>query len=151
MPYADTPSCPNVPVNLLVAFEFLKAANCWSDEEAYDHFCFDLQTRYAVGVRDWEAGYFDLRTVYYFRQRLARYMQETGENLLEQAFAQVTDEQLRAFSIRTGTRRMDSTQLASNIRQMGRIKLLVTVLQRVYRMLNEFQLHCSSGSAEHAG
>lgn len=50
--YADTPSRPNVPVNLLVAFEFLKAANGWSDEEAYDHFCFDMQVRYAVGLRD---------------------------------------------------------------------------------------------------
>ena len=32
---------------------------------------------------------------------------------------------------------MDSTQVASNIRQMGRIQLLVTVLQRVMRMLTE--------------
>ncbi len=32
---------------------------------------------------------------------------------------------------------MDSTQVASNIRQMGRIQLLVTVLQRVPRMLSE--------------
>lgn len=63
-------------------------------------------------------------------------MQETGENLLEQAFAQVTDEQLRALSVRTGIQRMDSTQLASNIRQMGRMQLLVRVLQRVYRMLS---------------
>jgi hypothetical protein len=32
---------------------------------------------------------------------------------------------------------MDSTLLASNIRQMGRVQLLVTVLQRVWRMLSE--------------
>jgi hypothetical protein len=32
---------------------------------------------------------------------------------------------------------MDSTQLASNIREMGRLQLLVEVLQRVYRMLTE--------------
>jgi hypothetical protein len=62
-------------------------------------------------------------------------MQETGENLLEIAFEKVTDEQLDAFSIKTGKQRMDSTLLASNIRQMGRVQLLVTVLQRVWRML----------------
>lgn len=49
----------------------------------------------------------------------------------------MTDEPLRAFSLKTGKQRMDSTQLASNIRQMGRVQLLVTVLQRVHRMLSE--------------
>ncbi|MFN3762074.1 MAG: transposase, partial [Anaerolineae bacterium] len=134
--YADCPSRPNVPVNVLVGLEFLKAANGWSDEEMYDHFCYDVQVRYALGYWQLGEGYFDLRTVYHFRERLARYMQENGENLLEKAFAQVTDEQLRAFSLKTGKQRMDSTLLASNIRQMGRVQLLVEVLQRVHRMLS---------------
>jgi len=135
--YADTPSRPNVPVNVLVGLEFLKAANGWTDEEMYNEFCYNVQVRYALGYRHLGEGYFDLRTLYYFRERLARHMQETGENLLEQAFEQVTDEQLRAFSLKTGRQRMDSTLLASNIRQMGRVQLLVTVLQRVWRMLLE--------------
>ena len=135
--YADTPSRPNVPVNVLVGLEFLKAAHGWSDEEMYNQFCYNVQVRYALGYRHLGEGYFDLRTLYNFRQRLARHMQETGENLLEQAFEQVTDEQLEAFALKTGQQRMDSTLLASNIRQMGRVQLLVTVLQRVYRMLSE--------------
>nr|BAL52542.1 hypothetical conserved protein [uncultured Chloroflexota bacterium]BAL58300.1 hypothetical conserved protein [uncultured Chloroflexota bacterium] len=135
--YSDLPSRPNVPVNVLVGLEFLKAANGWTDNEMYERFCYDLQVRYALGYRSLGDGQIDLRTVYYFRERLARHMQETGENLLEQAFEQVTDEQLRAFSLKTGKQRMDSTLLASNIRQMGRVQLLVTVLQRVWRMLSE--------------
>ena len=135
--YADRPSRPNVPVNVLVGLEFLKAAYGWSDEEMYNQFCYNVQVRYALGYRHLGEGYFDLRTLYNFRQRLARHMQETGENLLEQAFEQVTDEQLEAFALKTGQQRMDSTLLASNIRQMGRVQLLVTVLQRVYRMLSE--------------
>jgi hypothetical protein len=142
--YADEPSRPNVPVNVLVSLEFLKAANGWTDEEMYNEFCYDVQVRYALGYRHLGEGYFDLRTLYYFRERLARHMQETGENLLQQAFEQVTDEQLEAFSIKTGKQRMDSTLLASNIRQMGRVQLLVTVLQRVWRMLSgEDQQHYS--------
>ncbi len=136
MLYADVPSRPNVPVNVLVAPEFLKAANGWTDEELYDQVCYNIQVRYALGYRQLGEGYFDLRTLYYFRERLSRHMQETGENLLEQAFAQVTDEQLQAFGLKTGKQRMDSTQLASNIRQMGRVQLPVTVLQRVWRMLS---------------
>lgn len=135
--YVDFPSRPNVPINVLVGLEFLKAANGWTDEEMYDRFCYDSQVRYALGYRQLGEGYFDLRTVYNFRERLARHMQERGENLLDQAFEQVTDEQISAFSLKTGKQRTDSTQLASNIRQMGRIQLLVTVLQRVHRMLTQ--------------
>jgi len=135
--YADCPSRPNVPVNVLVGLEFLKAGKGWTDEELYGHYCYDIQVRYAVGYRQLGEGDFELRTLYYFRERLSEYMQKTGLNLVLQAFEKITDEQLKAFSVKTNQQRMDSLQLASNIRQMGRVQLLVEVLQRVERMLNE--------------
>jgi hypothetical protein len=133
--YSDEASRPNVPVNVLVGLEVLKAGFGWSDAEMYEAFTFNLQVRYALGYRDLSEGYLDIRTVYYFRQRLAEHMQETGTNLLAQAFAQVTDAQITAFAIKTGRLRMDSTFIASNICQMSRLHLLVAVLQRVDRML----------------
>jgi hypothetical protein len=135
--YSDIPSRPNIPVNVLVGFEVLKAGFGWSDEELYDAFCYNLQVRYALGYRDIREGEFDLRTVYNFRERLSRHMQETGENLIEKSFEQVADEQTEAFQLKTGKLRMDSTQIASNIREMSRLQLLVEVLQRVHRMLSE--------------
>ena len=144
--YVDFPSRPNVPVNVLVGLEYLKAGNGWTDEEMYDAYCYDVQVRYALGYRQLGEGDFDLRTLYYFRERLSRQMQETGINLLDQAFEQVTDQQIAAFRLKTGKQRtpalaagasVDSTLVASNIRRMGRVQLLVEVLQRVQRMLNE--------------
>jgi hypothetical protein len=90
---ADEPSRPNVPVNVLVSLELLKAANGWTDDEMYNECCYNVQVRYALGYRHLGEGYFDLRTLYYFRERLARHIQATGENLRQQAFEQVTDEQ----------------------------------------------------------
>ena len=133
--YANTPSRPNLPVNVFVALESLKADYGWSDEELYDHFSYDMQVRYAVGYHQFGEGDFDLRSLYYFRERVARYMQEEGVNLIEKAFEQITDEQTKAFKLKTGKQRMDSTQIASNIREMSRLQLLVEVLQRVHRML----------------
>ena len=135
--YSDEPSRPNIPINVLVGLETLKSGFGWSDEEMYDHFCFDVQVRFALGCRDLSKGHFELRTVYNFRGRVAQHMQETGENLIEQAFEQVTDEQIAAFELKTDKLRMDSTLIASNIRQTTRLQLLVEVLQRVHRMLNE--------------
>ena len=56
-----------------------------------DEFGYNSQVRYALGYRQLGEGDFDLRTLYYFRERLSRYMQESGINLLDQAFEQVTD------------------------------------------------------------
>jgi hypothetical protein len=135
--YADMPSRPNVPVNVLVGLEALKAGFGWSDEELHDHFIFDVQVRYALGYHQLGEGEFELRTIYNFRQRLVKHLNETGENLIEQAFEQITDEQIQAFQLKTGQLRMDSTQIASNICESTRLRLLVEVLQRTYRMLDE--------------
>ena len=135
--YSDEASRPNIPINVLVGLEALKSGFGWSDEEMYDHFCYDVQVRYALGYCDLSAGHFELRTVYNFRWRVTHHMQETGENLIEAAFEQVTDEQIAAFELKTNKLRMDSTLIASNIREMSRLQLLVEVLQRVHRMLAE--------------
>jgi hypothetical protein len=92
--YADTPSRPNTPVNVLVGLEYIKAGFGYSDEELYDAFIYNMQVRYALGYQQLGEGDFELRTLYNFRQRLSRYMQAHGVNLLDQAFEQVTDEQI---------------------------------------------------------
>lgn len=133
--YSDVPSRPNTPVNQLVGIEILKSAYNWSDEELFDHLAYDLQTRYALGVRDIESDICTLRTVYHFRRRVSQHRQASGENLLEQAFAQVTDAQRQALQLDTHRQRMDSTQIASNIREYSRLQLVLEVLQRAARML----------------
>ncbi len=135
--YSDQPSRPNVPVNVLVGFEVLKAGHGWTDEQAYDEVCFNVQVRYALGLRDLTADDFSVRTVYNFRRALAEHATRTGENLFEAVFEQVTGEQQKAYEISSRELRMDSTQVASNIRRMSRLQLLLEVLQRVYRELDE--------------
>ncbi|MDK1118859.1 MAG: transposase [Anaerolineae bacterium] len=134
--YADIPSRPNVPVNVLVGLDTLKAGFGWSDEQMQDAFIFDVQVCYALGMHQLGEGDFDIRTVYNFRRRVTEHMHETGENLIEQTFEQASDEQVQAYELKTGKLRMDSAQIASNIREMTRLQLLVEVLQRVQRMLN---------------
>src|SRR5256885_3874433 len=128
--YSDQPSRPNVPVNVLMGLEALKAGLGWSDEEVYDAFLYNLQVRYALGYDRLGDGTFELRTLYYFRQRLSDYNLTHGVNLLEKAFEQITDKQIVELKIRTGMQRMDSTQIASNILDASRLQLLVEGLQR---------------------
>jgi hypothetical protein len=140
--YADIPSRPNTPVNVLVGLETLKAGFGWSDEELYDHFIFDVQVRFALGYRDLKEGDFDLRTLYNFRRRLSQHNQEHGTNLLAQAFADITDQQIAAFKVHTGQQRMDSTQIASNILDTSRLHLAVEAVQRLTRLVSEAEQEC---------
>ena len=102
-----------------------------------DHFTYNVQVRRAVGYPELGEGQFDLRTVYNFRSRLSEYGGETGVDLVEKVFEQVTDEQLAAFQLKTGRLRMDSTMVSSNVRQMSRLHFLVEVIQRVHERLSE--------------
>jgi len=135
--YSDVGSRPNIPVNVLVGLEVMKAGFGWSDQELYEHYCYDLQVRYAVGYDRLGDGDFEIRTLYYFRERLSCYNAEHGVNLLEKAFEQITDAQIVSLKVRTGMQRMDSTQIASNIVFASRLQLLVEALQRVERILLE--------------
>ena len=135
--YSDKVSRPNTPVNILVGFETLKSGFGWSDEELYDHFLFDLQIRYALGLQDFDEGYFDLRTIYNFRTSLVEYEDSKGVNLINEATKKITDEQIKKFKLKTGIQRMDSTQIQSNIRHMSRIQLLVEIIQRLHRILKK--------------
>ena len=146
--YADVPSRPNTPINVLLGLETLKAGYGWSDEELYDHFNFDLQVRYALGYHGLHEGHFELRTLYYFRQRLSKYNQEHGLNLVAQAFEDITDQQIVALKVKASIQRMDSTQIASNILDMSRLQLLVEGLQRLWRVLSETE---QQGYAEWLG
>jgi hypothetical protein len=135
--YSSEPSRPNVPVNVMVGLEVLKAGHGWSDAELYENYCFNLQVRYALGYDRLGEGDFAIRTLYYFRERLSQHYLEKGGNLLEQAFEHITDAQILDLQVRTGMQRMDSTQIASNIVDASRLQLLVAAVQRVHRILHE--------------
>lgn len=134
--FAEHPSRPNIPVNVLVALDVLKAGFGWSDEELYDHFTFDVQVRYALGYHNLNEGEFDIRTIYNFRHRLSQYYLDHGVNLLDQCFEDITDQQIIVFKVKTNQQRMDSTMIASNILDSSRLQLAAELLQRIERFLS---------------
>ncbi len=135
--YSDQPSRPNIPVNVLVGLEAIKAGFGWSDEELFEAFLYNLQVRFALGYDRLGNGEFEIRSLYNFRRRLSEYNLKQGVNLLEQAFSGITDQQIVELKIRTGFQRMDSTQIASNILDASRLHLLVEGVQRLHRLLTE--------------
>ena len=135
--YSEKDSRPNVPINVLVALEILKSGYGWSDEELYEQAMYNLQIRLALGLHNLTEDIFTERTIYNVRKRVREYAKDTGINLMQKVFEQITDAQLEDLALETGWQRMDSTQVLSNLARMTRLELMVSVLQAVHKQLGE--------------
>ncbi len=136
---------PNTPVNVLVGALILQHANDWTFAELMDRISFDLKVRAALGLWSLNQESFSRATLFNFLVRMRDDMAETGRNRFELVFDVLTDEQRKRFGLNSSIQRCDSTQMGSNIRDYTRIELLVEVVLRMWRVLDE------AHQAEHAG
>ncbi len=137
--FSEEDSRPNAPVNRLVAALILKHQKGWSYEELFDHIDFDLKTRLALGLWKLDKTPFAGSTIFNFQNRLADHQARTARNLLEVVFDHLTGQQIQALEVKTNIGRMDSFLAASNIRDYSRLQLIIEVLQRFCRLLEEDQ------------
>ena len=137
--YSDVDSRPNFPVNVWVGMEIIKWLFNYTDAELLEQFHFNLLTAYAVGQKNLGELTLAERTIYYNRKRLLEYEEKEGRNLLEEEFEALTDDALEQLGINAKMQRMDSSFAGSCIKQMGRLELVVKVLQNFYRDIKEDQ------------
>lgn len=128
--FSTVDSRPNAPINVLVGGDILKAGFGWSDAELEERLEFDLLTRHALGLDDLGQEAPTLRTSYNLRRRVREHAEETGENLYNEVFAAVTEEQIAKVGVNTHWQRVDSVQLLSNIARLNRLELVLSVLQK---------------------
>ena len=135
--YSDCWSRPNAPVNSLVASIILMQHNGWTTEQLFDRIDFDLLTRTALGLDRLDETPFCPATFFNFQNRLLAHFTQTGENLLESVFDNLTRRQLKTLKVRTDIQRSDSFMAMSNIRSYSRTQLLIEMLIRLHRVLSE--------------
>ena len=98
---------------------------------------FNMLTRVALGIFDMNTMPFNQKTLFNFMNRIKEYHHKENINLFEKVFDNLTKEQLDLLNIKTDIQRTDSVELETNIRNYGRIELLVEMLIRIYRMLDK--------------
>jgi len=135
--YSKTDSRPNAPVNALVSALILMQKRSYTYEELFRNIGFNLLTKTALGLKDINDIPFCPATLFNFQNRLAKHYSLTDENLLEKAFDNLTSEQIDELDIKTDIQRTDSFFAASNIRNYSRLQLLVEMLIRLNRILDE--------------
>jgi hypothetical protein len=135
--YSDEPSRPNARINCMIAALLLKEKYHCSYRELFDKIHFDVLTKTALGLDAMDDIPFTEATLFNFQNRLLKHQLETGEFLMEQLFDGLTESQLKELKIKTDIQRTDSFMASSNIRSYGRLQLLIEVLRRLWRILDE--------------
>jgi hypothetical protein len=127
---------PNAPLNSMVAAMILREVRHCTYEELFRSLDFDVLTRMAIGLTDMSETPFCPATLFNFQDRLVRYELELGSNLFEGLFHSITGDLLERFDVDGSVQRCDSFAAMSNIANYGRVRLLVEVLLRLYRILD---------------
>jgi len=136
--FNETKGAPNAPIRLLVGMMILKEAFVWSDSQLFEHCQFNLLTRNALGLINLNDPLPAESTYYLLRNRIYEHQRQTGEDLLEQTFTQITREQVKQFDVNGRSIRMDSKLIGSNIAYFTRYEIIHQTLCRFYKSLNKF-------------
>jgi len=135
--YSEKASRPNVAVNILVSAMILKELKGISYDELMESMMFDMRFKVALGLVNIDEEPFSRATLFNFQNRILEHEQQTGINLIEQIFDNLTAQQIKQLKIKADIQRTDSTLVSSNIRKYSRIQLLIEVLIRLERILDE--------------
>jgi hypothetical protein len=117
---------PNRAVQIVLGVLLLKELFDLTDQEALEQMEFNLLWHYALRLTADEA-HLPQKTLHNFRVRL---MTHDGGRL---AFEETTDRILAALGLRTGTQRLDSTHILSNIALLTRLGLFCETLRLFLR------------------
>lgn len=120
----------NASISQLVAIMVMKEGSRSSDEQMFEAVDYDLLVRKALGLVNLSNQAPSLDTYYLLRRRMASYEDETGINLLEHCFKDVTKAQCVKFKVKGESVRMDSKLIGRNIARYSRYRIILSTLQQ---------------------
>ena len=126
--YSPDKGAPNKPVATVLALLIFKELFDLTDEEVAERFDFDVQWQYALDTPT-DHAHVCPKTLYNFRQKLL------GEVTLQELFAAVVDGMIAKWNLKTDRHRIDSTQIVSNMKVLGRVGLFVKTIEQFLRRL----------------
>lgn len=135
--YCQDNGRPNSPVNAMISALIIKEKKNWSYRELFKQLQFNLAVRSSIGLFSIGDLPFNEATLFNFQNRLKDYCFQTGVNLFEEVFNDLTKSQLRELKLKTEIARTDSFLINSNIKKYGRLQLILEVVLRLYRILSE--------------
>ena len=128
-------SRPNTPVNIVVGGLILKEWRGLSDDELIESICCDVRYQYALHTTNLYEQPVSDRTFSRFRERLYRYEQETGRDLLEEEMKDLTGVFAAYMKLHSNLKRMDSMMIATRSKRMSRLEIIYQVNSNAVRLI----------------
>ncbi len=135
--YSCRMGAPNASVSLMVGMMILKEAFNWSDMQLYENCRFNLLVRNALGLVNMNDEVPGESTYYLLRKRVFDYRQQTGRDLIQEVFEEVTRGQVKDFDVSGHSIRMDSKLIGSNIAYFSRYEIVHQSLCLFYKTLDK--------------
>ena len=135
--FSDRMGAPNASVSTMVGMMILKEGMGWSDQDLFEQCSFNLLVRKAFGLINLNDEVPVESTYYLFRKRIHQYKRDHDLDLLSEAFAKVTGEQVKEFKVDGRSIRMDSKLIGSNIALYTRFEIIHQTLQLFFKNLDD--------------
>lgn len=137
-------SRPNTPVNVVIGSLMIKEMFGLTDDELIESILFDTRFQYALHTTSFKEQPISDRTFSRFRERLYRYEEKTGVDLLKEEMLSLADIYTKFLSMNTTLKRMDSIMISSNCKRMSRLELIYTcvadMVQLVHSVDGDYEL-----------
>ena len=130
--FCEDNGAPNSSIRILCAMNILKDGKNWSDLVLFEECKLNLGVRVSLGLFNLDEAVPSNATYYNFRARVAQYEEETGINLINLVFSQITQEQILEFGLCGDRIRLDSTYIGSDIAWKNRYNLIHDTLCLAY-------------------
>jgi hypothetical protein len=135
--FNETTGAPNASISLLIGMMVIKEAFGWSDAQLFEQCRFNLLVRSALGLINLNDPLPAESTYYLLRKRMHEHHRQSGEDLMELTFQQITRGQVQEFDINGQNIRMDSKLLSSNIAFYSRYEIIHHTLILFYKVLDD--------------
>jgi len=131
--YSNSNGRPNASIRRLVAMIILKEGQNWTDEQLYENCHFNIVVMKAIGLSNVDEEVPVESTYYDFKTKLVRHHRDTGENLFEILFQEITGDQIKKFNVNGKIIRMDSKLIQSNIKTGCQLHKVLEAVQFYFR------------------
>jgi hypothetical protein len=117
-------SRPSTPVNIVIGTLLLKEMFGLTDEEMMNEVTFNIQYQYALNTTSFEEQPINDRTLSRFRERVYKYEQESGRDLIQEEMLSLAEHYGKFMGVNRSITRMDSMMVSANARRMTRLSLM---------------------------
>jgi len=135
--FSDAMGAPNSSIRVQVGMMILKESFGWSDAQLFEHCRFNLLVRGALSPFNMNDPLPVESTCYLLRKRIYDHQKQKGEDLMEKAFVQITQEQIQEFNVNGRQIHMDSKLIGSNIAVFSRYEIIHQTLCMFFKSLDK--------------